>query len=151
MCQLQEPGQLTRKPTRNCRKHNCCRALGLLPALGFTSFLAVTVPLGTPNCGDQREDAPHQRACSPQWGPMSPATPQEHCHFPTAQQWVCDTRARQTCRLTGLAARGFSGQFHKHTRSQAMFYSAVKPHDTEIAGDGIRQEELIKGFVSCAT
>lgn len=75
MCQLQEPGQLIRKPTRNCRKHNCCRALGLLPALGFTSFLAVTVPLGTPNCGDEREDAPHQRACSPQWGPMSQQPP----------------------------------------------------------------------------
>lgn len=84
-------------------------------------------------------------------GALCLSNPQEHCHFPTAQQWVCDTRVRQTCRLTGLAARGFSGQFHKHTRSQAMFYSAVKPRDTEIAGDGIRQEELIKGFVSCAT
>lgn len=80
----------------------------------------------------------------PTAGPSASAAPQERCHFPS----VCGTWARQTCRLTALAARGFFGQFtNTHTHSQAMFYSAIKPCDAETAGDGITQEELIKGFV----
>lgn len=139
-CQLQEPGQLTRKPTRNCRKHNCS---GTAPSPRFYLISGCDSAPGDPKLWRQeREDGPHQHPRSPQRGPQSQQPPRS-----TATSSVCDTWARQTCRPTGLAARGFFGQFHKHTHSQAMFYSAIKPRDSEIAGDGITQEELIKGFV----